>query len=52
MRFMQVEFPERCGWGFESMKIWGVRIEGRVRVEVGCMRCGEVLWEREEQDGG
>lgn len=49
---LKVEFPERCGCGFENMKIWGVRIEERVRVEVRCMRCGKVLGEIEEQDGG
>jgi len=44
---LKVELPERCGCGSENLKIWGVRIDGRVRLKVRCMRCGKVLWEIE-----
>lgn len=42
---LNVELPGRCDCGSENLKIWGTRIEGRVRIKVRCMRCGKILYE-------
>lgn len=40
-----LELPEKCGCGSENLSVWGTRIEGRVKVDVRCMRCGKILWD-------
>ncbi len=38
-----LELPERCRCGFTNLNIWGTRTNGRLDVEVRCMRCGKPL---------
>ena len=40
---VEVELPERCPCGFSNLNIWGTRTNGRLDVEVRCMRCGNPL---------
>jgi hypothetical protein len=42
---LRVELPEKCGCGSENLKVWGTRIEGLVKIDVRCMRCGKILYE-------
>jgi len=40
----RLELPESCdGCGLSNFKIWGTRMNGRLVVEVRCMRCGKPL---------
>ncbi|MBA7633206.1 hypothetical protein ES703_40768 [subsurface metagenome] len=40
----ELELPESCHWcGLSNLKIWGTRTNGRLVVEVRCMRCGKPL---------
>lgn len=43
---LRIEFPEKCGCGSENLNVWGTRIKGRVKVDVRCMRCGKILYEK------
>lgn len=44
VRSLELEIPESCYWcGLSNFKIWGTRINGRLVVEVRCMRCGKPL---------
>lgn len=43
---LKFELPEKYVCGFENLKIWGTRLNGRVKVEFRCMRCGKVLWDK------
>ena len=43
---VRIELPEKCGCGSENLKVWGTRINGRVKVDVRCMRCGKILWDK------
>lgn len=43
---LRLELPEKCGCGSENLKVWGTRINGRVKVDVRCMRCGKILWDK------
>ena len=40
------ELPEKCGCGFDNLKMFGNRLNGRVTVDVRCMRCGKILYEK------
>ncbi len=40
---VELGLPERCRCGFFNLNIWGTRTNGRLDVEVRCMRCGEPL---------
>ena len=46
------ELPGRCDCGSENLNIWGTRIEGRVRIDVRCMRCGKILWDMKGKNEG
>jgi len=45
-----VELPDGCECGFSNLNIWGTRINGRLEIEVQCMRCGKPL-SKVEKDG-
>lgn len=45
-RTIMVDIPEKCVCGFENLKLFGNRLNGRIRVDVRCMRCGKILWEK------
>jgi len=48
---VEIELPESCiHCGFKNMKIYGVRVRGRTRVEVRCMRCGKPLFKTENDE--
>jgi hypothetical protein len=49
---LEIELPENCGCGSKNMKIWGTKIDGRVGLEVRCMRCGKILCETDEERDG
>jgi len=35
--------PEECsGCGLRNFKIWGTLLNGALKIEVRCMRCGQV----------
>ena len=38
-----LELPDKCKCGFSNLNIWGTRTNGRLDVEVRCMRCGKPL---------
>ena len=40
---LEILLPDICECGFSSLKIWGRRINGMVKVEVRCMRCEKPL---------
>ncbi len=40
---VELELPESCPCGFSDLKIHGTRINGRIKIEVQCMRCGKPL---------
>lgn len=41
---LDIEIPESCyECGLSNVNIWGTRTNGRLRVEVKCMRCGKPL---------
>ena len=43
VKTVELELPERCRCGFSNLNIWGTRMNGRLRIEVRCMRCGKPL---------
>lgn len=49
---LNVKLPELCDCGSENLKIWGTRIDGRVRIDVRCMRCGMILWDMKGKNEG
>ena len=50
-RTIEIEIPESCHeCGFENLNIRGSRLNGRIKVEVRCMRCGKPLVKLEEDD--
>lgn len=40
---VELELPEGCRCGFSNLNIWGTRTDGRLDVEIRCMRCGRPL---------
>jgi len=47
---LKVGLPEKCVCGSENLKIWGTRLNGRVKVELRCIRCGKVLWDKNDKN--
>lgn len=42
---MNLPLPSKCPeCGFENIYVWGTRINGVVKIEVRCCRCGKPLW--------
>ena len=47
---LAIELADKCECGFPNLNIWGTRMNGSLRVEVRCMRCGKPL-SKVEEDG-
>ena len=47
---VELELPESCPCGFSNLKIHGTRTNGRLDVEIRCMRCGKPLVVVEKDD--
>jgi len=46
---LEIELPEKCECGFPNLHIWGTRTNGRLRIEVRCIRCGKLLSKLERE---
>lgn len=36
-----LEVPDICQCGFNNFYYWGTKMNGKIHIEVSCMRCGK-----------
>ena len=44
IKTIELELSDRCECGFQNLNIHGTRTNGRLVIDVRCMRCGNTLY--------